>query len=108
MAKKINSRRKGAEGELEFAKLCQENGYDGARRGQQYSGIEGQDVVGLEGFHVEVKRVEALNVDKALEQSKRDAADGAIPIVAHRKNRRPWLITMDADHFFQILNQKEG
>lgn len=40
------SREKGKRGEREFASLCREYGY-AARRGQQYSGAGGEDVVGL-------------------------------------------------------------
>jgi Holliday junction resolvase len=104
----INSRNKGAEGEREFAKICREHGYDGARRGQQFSGIEGEDVVGLPGIHIEVKRVEALNIEKAMAQSRRDAKDGEIPIVAHRKNRCEWLITMPAEQWFKVYREWEA
>lgn len=97
----INSRNKGKRGELEFAKLCQKQGYTKSRRGQQYSGIEGEDVVGLPGIHVEVKRVESLNIEKALQQAIRDAGD-LIPIVAHRKNREDWKITMPAAFWFEL------
>jgi hypothetical protein len=97
----INSRRKGKGGELEFSRLCKEHGFD-ARRGQQFSGIEGKDVVGLERIHVEVKRVERLNVSKAMGQACEDAKHGEIPIVAHRKNREPWLVTMLADDWFEF------
>ena len=102
---KINSRQKGAGGEREFAKLCREHGYD-VRRGQQFNGLEGEDVVGLEGFHVEVKRVERLNLDKAMEQSIRDCKSGDVPIVAHRKNGKPWLITMLAEDWFKMKGEK--
>ena len=48
----INSRRKGKAGELEWARLCREHGYD-CRRGQQFSGSNGDaDVVGLPGIHI--------------------------------------------------------
>ena len=85
----INSKRKGAKGELEFAKLCSECGWE-SRRTQQYCGNTGDaaDIVGLPGIHIEVKRVEALNINKAMEQSERDAfqkGDNETPIVAHRK-----------------------
>jgi hypothetical protein len=70
----INSRTKGKVGELEFAHLLQEHGML-ARRGQQYSGIGGDDVVieGREDLHVECKRVERLNLEKAMAQAVRDA-----------------------------------
>ena len=103
----INSKSKGKRGEREFARLCRDNGYD-ARRGQQYSGIEGEDVVGLPGIHIEVKRVERLNLYDAMSQSKGDSKDGEIPIVAHRKNNCNWLITMNADDFFKIYREWEA
>ena len=84
---KINSRQKGARGEREWAKICREQGFTEARRGQQYSGIEGEDVVGLEGIHIEVKRVERLNEEQALQQAERDKKDDEMPIVAHRRNK---------------------
>ena len=102
MAKKINSREKGKAGEREFAKLCREHGFENARRGQQYSGLEGKDVVGLEGIHIEVKRVERLNIDKAMKQSIEDSKEGEIPIVAHRKNYEDWKITMLAEDWFEL------
>ena len=102
----INSRDKGKRGELEFAKLCQKHGYTDSRRGQQYSGIEGEDVVGLPGIHVEVKRVESLNIEKAMQQSIRDAGD-LIPIVAHRKNREGWKITIPEEFFFKLYKAWE-
>jgi len=96
-----NSRNKGKTGEREFAKLCRDHGYD-CRRGQQFSGIEGEDVVGLPGVHIEVKRVEALNVGLAMEQSVRDC-QGKVPIVAHRKNGKSWLVTMLAEDWFEVV-----
>lgn len=90
----MNSRDKGKRGELEAAKLLQSYGYD-ARRGQQFSGANGDaDVVGLPGIHIEVKRVEKLNLETAMAQSISDARDGEIPVVMHRKNRSIWLMTM--------------
>ena len=53
------SREKGKRGEREFAKYCRDHGYD-CRRGQQYSGLGGDDVVGLPNIHIEVKRTERL------------------------------------------------
>ena len=101
----VNSKRKGNNGEREFAKLCRFEGYD-VRRGQQYNGLEGEDVVGLPGVHVEVKRVQRLNVDAAMLQSITDA-DGKVPIVAHRKNNEPWLITMTAEDWFKLFREWE-
>lgn len=102
-----NSRRKGAEGEREIAKILRGYGYD-ARRGQQYSGANGDaDVVGLPGVHIEVKRVEALNIDKAMEQSKRDAR-GEIPAVFHRKNGKEWKATVRLEDFIKMYKQAKA
>ena len=90
----MNSRDKGKRGERELAKVLRENGYD-CRRGQQYSGANGDaDVIGLTGIHIECKRVEKLNIYDAMYQSIRDARDWEIPVVMHRKNKKPWLVTM--------------
>lgn len=98
----INSRRKGAKGELELANLLKEHGFD-ARRGQQYCGSNGDaDVVGLPGVHIECKRVEQLNIDKAMNQSIGDSKDGEIPVVVHRRNNTPWKVTMLLDDFLKL------
>lgn len=90
------SKRKGANGEREFAKVLREMGFTEARRGQQYCGANGDaDVVGVPGVHWEIKRVErGLNLYEAMEQSERDARPGELPHVAHRKNGKKWLVTI--------------
>lgn len=99
----MNSRQKGARGERELAELLRAYGYD-ARRGQQYSGANGDaDVTGIDGFHIECKRVEQLNIYKAMEQSERDAREGEIPIVCHRKDRKGWLVTIRFDDFMGVI-----
>ena len=96
---KINSRSKGKRGELEIAHFMQKYNFD-ARRGQQFSGLQGDaDVVGVPYLHLEVKRVEALNLDKAMEQSIRDAREGETPTVVHRKDRQEWKITLRLEDF---------
>ena len=104
----VNSRDKGCRGEREFASLCRSEGYDGARRGQQFSGVEGEDVLGLPGIHIEVKRVNRLQLSDAMSQSIRDAKSGEIPIVAHRKDREKWLITMGAEDWFILFREWEA
>lgn len=100
---KINSRAKGAAAEREIANILKSRGFN-ARRGQQFCGANGDaDVVGLPGFHIEVKRVEALNVDKAMDQAKRDASKDEVPIVVHRKNNRKWKVTISFDDFLDML-----
>ena len=103
----MNSREKGKRGEREWAAVCRDHGYD-ARRGQQFCGADGSaDVVGVPGFHMEVKRSERLDLIGAMKQSENDARDGEIPIVAHRKNGAPWLVTMRAEDWFEIIGGGE-
>ena len=98
----MNSRQKGKRGELELAKLLKSYGYD-ARRGQQYSGANGDaDVIGVPGLHIECKRVEALNIENALKQSENDAPEGTIPVVMHRKNGESWKVTLRLGTFLRI------
>ena len=103
---RINSNRKGKVGELEFANLCKKYGFEKARRSEQYSG-EGHtaDVVGLPTLHVEVKRVERLNIDNAIDQCLADKKEEDLGIVAHRKNQRPWLVTMEFDDFMEMYKR---
>lgn len=89
----VHSLNKGKSGERELAKELTRLFGSECRRGQQFSGIEGEDVVGLDGVHVECKRVEKLNLKNAVSQSIRDAGKN-IPVVCHRTNRQPWLVTL--------------
>ena len=105
MTKKINSRAKGAAGEREFRDELRKRGYGGARRGQQYEGSsESPDVIcaELSEFHFEVKRVEAGNLYKWLEQAKTDAPARAIPVVVHRRNHKEWVAILPLSDFLNL------
>jgi Holliday junction resolvase len=102
----MNSRNKGKVGEREFASLLREHGFD-ARRGQQFSGSpESPDVVSaaLAWLHVEVKRVQNLNLAAACAQAKRDAG-GKPWMVAHRRNHASWMITLDGIELYRLLRR---
>lgn len=97
------SQRKGADGERELAAILQQHGYDCTRGGSLSFG-EVPDLSGLPGIHIEVKRVERLNVGEAMEQSVRDSErmlDG-MPTLFHRRNRKPWLVTMRLSDWIQL------
>lgn len=113
----INSRRKGKVGENEIAHILQGYGYE-TRRGQQFSGANGDaDVEGLPGIHIECKRTERLNIDKALQQAIRDnyadelkQGKKLIPAVFHRSNddrkkdstKGTWKVTLTLKDFMEI------
>lgn len=91
---KINSRTKGKVGERELSKELKSLYQLKARRGQQYNGLEGEDVVGIPDVHIECKRVENLSIYPAMAQATKDAAAGSIPCVMHRRNHKDWLVTV--------------
>jgi hypothetical protein len=102
----MNSREKGKRGERQWRDELRANGY-AARRGQQFSGSpDSPDVIcdGLPWAHFEVKLVERLDLYAAMDQARRDSA-GKAPLVAHRRNFWPWLVTMDAERFYRLLKQ---
>lgn len=91
----MNSSRKGADGERELARILDAEGYHVERGGTESFGTA-PDLAGLPDVHIEVKRVEKLNIYEAMEQATRDSErfhDG-VPAVFHRRNRKPWLVTM--------------
>ena len=99
----MNSKRKGNAGERELCEYLTAAGYPAHRNDQQYIGGKGNpdiDARGLERFHIEVKRVERLNISAAMKQSDRDA-ESRIPVVIHRRNREQWLITMKLSDFLK-------
>lgn len=99
------SQRKGAQGERELAKVLEAEGYPMHRGGPSFGAIP--DLVGLPGIHIEVKRVERLNVSQAMNQAERDSErfqDGA-PTVFHRKNREPWLVTMRLSDWIKLYRR---
>lgn len=90
----MNSRQKGKRGERELARKLNELGFE-TRRSVQYCGANGDaDVIGIPGIHIECKRVENLNIHKAMAQAIADAREGETPVVFHRKNGGEWLVTM--------------
>ena len=104
------SQRKGADGERELAGILRGHGYD-IERGGSLSYGEAPDLVGLPGVHIEVKRVERLNVPEAMDQAVRDADRfGGFPALFHRRSSSPWLVTMrlaDWLELYQAFEDKE-
>ncbi len=94
---------KGKRGELEVAALLRGYGFE-ARRGRQYSGVEGRDVLSnLPDTHIEVKRCERLHLWIALDQAARDAEAHETPVVFHRPNNRPWVVILPAEDYLKLM-----
>ena len=104
----INSRSKGKRGELELAKYLKLRGFTGARRGQQFKGTpDSPDIVdAISGFHIECKRVEALQLYPAMAQAKKDAAAHDAPVVIHRRNQEEWVAILPLDVFLELVKDR--
>ena len=102
----MNSSRKGADGERELAAILAGEGFDTERGGTLSYGTA-PDLFGLPGIHIEVKRVERLNVQEAFEQAERDSErfrDG-LPTLFHRRNRKAWLVTMRLTDWLNLYRE---
>ena len=101
----INSKNKGARGELLWRDVLKSKGFT-ARRGQQYCGANGDsDVIceELSKIHFEVKFVQNFNARKALEQAKSDAKGGKMPVVVQKSAHKDWIAVMDAETFLELI-----
>lgn len=106
----MNVKRKGTAGENELAEILRRAGIRAYRNDQIYKGGKGNpDVFAeLEGIklHIEVKRVERLNVPEAMKQAIQDA-EGSFPVLAHRRNRDIWLVTVPLETLLNELTRGE-
>jgi len=103
----MNQRQKGARGERLWRDELREAGFT-ARRGQQFAGgTDSPDVIceELSGIHFEVKCVQSLNIETAIAQASRDAGDKKDWVVAHKRDRKPWRVTMSPELFFKLLRE---
>ena len=92
------SKRKGNEGEREFLQLLKDRGIDAQRNDQMFKGGTDNPDIGAEiggrAFHFEVKRTERFRLYDAVEQAQSDANGHRMPVVAHRMNRKPWVVVL--------------
>jgi hypothetical protein len=105
----VNSRQKGKRVERLWRDQLREAGFLKAFRGQQYCGAAGNaDVVcpELPSMHFEVKGVQNLNVLNAMKQAIADSGTKT-PVVAHKKNGEPWLVTMLAADWLELVRRSD-
>lgn len=114
MAKRVNSKAKGARGERELVKYLKSLGFEDAKRTQQYNGLGRGDVEcpdTLPGLNVECKfgypshqfdMGSALFHD-ACAQAERDSMDGRWVMMWKPKGGQRWRITYRQDDFLPTL-----
>lgn len=104
----VNSKQKGSAGERELAARLREHGFT-ARRTQQFCGAAGDadvECTELNQFHIECKRVERLNIDQAMNQAVHDCFEKT-PIVCHRRNNKPWMVTMLLEDWIALVRESQ-
>jgi len=92
----VNSRQKGKRGELELCQSLRELfGWD-VQRAVQYNGNAGDSdliIKQVPEIFVECKRVQSLNLSKAMEIAVSQAGK-KLPLIFHRKDREEWMVTL--------------
>lgn len=109
----MNGKRKGSTGERELMHLLEAHGIPAHRNLQQFvGGVDNPDIAAEVGgipLHVEVKRQERLRLSAAVSQAVHDANGHALPVVVHRSNRQPWLVTARLEDVLRLWDDmKQG
>ena len=109
MAKK--SRDKGKRGERAIVHKCREKGFTEARRGiQSRGGQECSDIIGVPGYHIEVKTQRKVAMRKAWEQAQADAdlTLNHTAVAVCVDDRKPPLVVIDLDAFLDLISELEA
>jgi hypothetical protein len=104
-----NPKSKGTRGEKEIRDLLREEwGYVKANRNLGSGAQGGGDIIeAIPGVNIEVKRVEKLNIWKALNQSELAASPTDIPAVFFRRNRSTWYAALPLSDFLGLVQASQ-
>jgi Holliday junction resolvase len=106
----LNARQKGKRVERSFRDVLRIAGYCKARRGQQFSGEQGNpDVVceELPSIHWEVKGVQNSSPHKWLGQATNDSKGEKTPVVAWKSNNKDWVAFIYMDDLLEIIRRSD-
>lgn len=96
-------RSKGARGELEVAAVFQAAGFD-CDRTPNSGGLRIRgDLYGNVPAHIEVKRQEVARPWLWFAQAEEEAEEGAVPVVAFRRSRSPWLAIVPLEALAELM-----
>lgn len=106
------SRDKGARFERFVASIFKDWGYD-AHRTAQYRGNTGQaaDIEGVPLVHIECKHQQAMRLYEWFDQAVRDARAAGKhdkPVVIHKANNKPILVTMGLPDWLEMYREYEA
>lgn len=103
-----SQRVKGANGEREIVGILKAHGHDARRTApmQTHLGARGgfADVTGLDGYHLEVKRCERLQLDAWSHQAESECGEN-VPVVVYRRSREPWRVSMRFEDFLSMYER---
>lgn len=98
-----SQRVKGAVGEREVATIVRAAGFD-VDRVPNSGGLKVKgDLIGLAGFHCEVKRQETLQLPKWSRQSETEAPTDDVPLVIYRRSHEPWRVSLPLGDFLKLV-----
>lgn len=104
------SRNKGQRGEREVADIIYYATGIQVSRNLEQTRNGGHDLNGIPGVSIEVKRQEILCLPawwrQTLAQAKRN--DNAIPVLAYRQNKRPWIFLVGEHKKVMLQNEFTG
>lgn len=103
-----SQQKKGRAAELELCRILNENGIPAEPGAALNYGSE-PDIKGVNGFHIECKRHERIEIGAWMAQAERDAQRfGGFPCVMHRRNREEWRVTMPLTAWIELYNRAKG
>ena len=103
-----SQRRKGQQGEREFARSLREQGGPFIARNLNQSAVGGADFVTLEPWCIECKRQERMALGAWWVQACEQTPAGYYPALAYRASRQPWRIVVPLDLAVAPLSPHEG
>jgi Holliday junction resolvase len=104
-----SSKRKGSGGELEVAAILRDAGFPNASR-TPYSGADSRwagDVMGVDGWTIEIKRTERLDLYGSLRQVYAAARGGNQPALAFRRNASPWHVVVPLEEWARLVHEQK-
>ena len=99
------SRQKGQRGEREICKLLAEKLGGEYKRNLMQTQEGGYDVLGLDGYAIEVKFQEKLQIEKWWEQTVQQASVERLPVLFFRRSREPWRVVVPHDYWYTKNNR---
>jgi len=94
-------RDKGLVGEREVRHAFEQAGFD--VRGLEDTGDHLVICAGGLTLHIESKRQERIQIELWSQQAEREAPQGTVPIVAYRRSRAPWRVSLQLDDLIALL-----